>query len=487
MKYMVQSKFLRRYRLRILSFLCMVTFTIMMLHNWEYRLRLKNLQTVVDNYLERVSEMALFTSTDLKMKDTWRRSGVEGSRIFSAYLDSRPEVVLNEYPSAGYNNLWALVRIIAIVDVQYKGSEFICHYKFSSKNSEDQEIMLEAPSAAVKIIAESENFGKMKYSAAFVLCKLLTKDDGELPSQITFSSSSGKKFEELLDIDFVDIHYYPKSISFNQIRLMAVCVPTLHHNYDKYMNLIEFIEFYWMMGVDHFTIYNSSASENVSLVLEYYKKLGILTVIQWQLPPIYKFERTLRYNGIFAAMNDCLYRSSFIGGYKYIVNVDLDEFIVPRRYSNYPQLMDHLDPIAKPSQDAVFIFRNMFFYLIYEDSEKPQEPPNSTKLLLHTKTTRLKDINEAFSRTKYICRGLDVVEMGNHQVWYTKTMPWFFQNGFQHFVVDPEIAASHHYRYCEVSENICWLLDTVVDETAQRFTKELARRVMASTPEIQLR
>ncbi|KAJ8680018.1 hypothetical protein QAD02_015805 [Eretmocerus hayati] len=483
MKCTVQTRLLRRYWLRIFVFLCIVSFLVMMLNNWEYQFKLRYLQAVVDNNLGRVNKMALLTSSDSKMKDTWRKSGVEGSRIFSAYLDSRPEVVLNEYPWADHNSLWALIRIIAIVDVNHRDSEFTCYYKFSSKNIEDKGSLLEAPSADVKIIADSENFGKMKYSAAFVLCKLLTKDNGELPIQITFSSSSGKKLEELSGIDFVDIHYDPKSLPSNQNKFMAVCVPTIHHKYDKHTNLVEFIEFYRMMGVNHFTMYNSSASEKVGLILEYYRSLGIVTIIQWQLPPIYKFEQTLRYNGIFAAINDCLYRNSFIGGYKYVANVDLDEFIIPKRFPNYPRMMAHFDPITKPSKDVVFIFRNSFFYLMYEDSRKPQKPINSPKLLLHRKTTRLKEINKAFSRSKYFCRGRDVVEMGNHQVWYTKTKPWFFQNGFQHFVVDPHIAALHHYRYCEVNELVCWLRDSVVDETAHRFTRELARRVVAILPQ----
>ena len=44
--------------------------------------------------------------------------------------------------------------------------------------------------------------------------------------------------------------------------------------------------------------------------------------------------------------------------------------------------------------------------------------------------------------------------------------------------VNPEVAASQHYRYCEVKELVCWLRDTVRDRTAHRFTETLGYRVM---------
>ena len=158
---------------------------------------------------------------------------------------------------------------------------------------DDRILISEAPAIAVRIVASTENFG-MANSAAFVLCKLITSEDGRLPKQITFSSESRNNPWRLHKIDFVDIHYTTRTNTADQNRFMAVCVPSLHHNYRKYANLIEFVEFYRKMGVEHFTFYNTSVSEEVSRVLAYYKDQNLATVIQWQLPESYKFEQNLR-------------------------------------------------------------------------------------------------------------------------------------------------------------------------------------------------
>ena len=73
-------------------------------------------------------------------------------------------------------------------------------------------------------------------------------------------------------------------------------------------------------------------------------------------------------------MNDCLYRNTMLGGYKYVVNVDLDEFIVPRKADNFRQMMYYLDPALDSKDNAVFILRNMVFYLMHGDDPLPQIP-----------------------------------------------------------------------------------------------------------------
>ncbi|KAL7295950.1 hypothetical protein TKK_0010800 [Trichogramma kaykai] len=163
------------------------------------------------------------------------------------------------------------------------------------------------------------------------------------------------------------------------------------------------------MGVNHFTFYNTSITKEVSNVLAYYRNESFITVLPWKIPPKYKFEKDLRYNGIFAALNDCLYRSSMIEDYKYIVNVDLDEFIVPRKYENYQSMMRQLDP-ESDDRNAVFIFRNKFFYSMNKDNPFRITPQNYPKLLLETKILRWSRINEAYDRSKYITRGLDTIE-----------------------------------------------------------------------------
>ncbi|XP_023315301.1 uncharacterized protein LOC106648567 [Trichogramma pretiosum] len=418
---------------------------------------------------------------ELNMSDSWKAPTGMDYLIFSAYTDLRPEVILDKVPEAENENTWAMVRIIGIVPVKSKNLPTRCLYKFSSSfwtSNVNNSIILESPAIAVDIVADIENHG-MPYSAAFILCKLIKSNDESLPTQVTFRMSDEELFEKSdPKINFVSIKYATRTLSSYQKRFMAVCVPSLHHNYDKYLNLIEFIEFYRMMGVNHFTFYNTSITKEVSNVLAYYRDEGFITVLPWKIPPKYKFEKDLRYNGIFAALNDCLYRSSMIEAYKYIVNVDLDEFIVPRKYENYQSMMKQLDP-ESDDRNAVFIFRNKFFYLMNKDNPFRITPQDYPKLLLETKILRWSRINEAYDRSKYITRGLDTIELGNHKVIKTRKTSTTLGFVFKELIVEPEIAGVHHYRYCEVNESVCFLRGTELDKSALKYVLPLGRRVNA--------
>ncbi|XP_023248024.1 beta-1,4-galactosyltransferase galt-1-like isoform X2 [Copidosoma floridanum] len=427
---------------------------IIVVLSWQFHAKVHHLKELRENWRKEIEKMAK------KTNNTWRLPDVQGAAIFSAYLDSRPEVALEEIPFwSSLDHPWALIRIIGILDVDTKIPSLRCYYKYT-----DRSTISERPAIGVRFIASIENFG-MRYSAAFVICELVTTSDGSLPSQVTFSSNRGRSAEELGD--FVDIRYTAPPVT--RPSFMAACVPSLHHGYANHAGLVEFVEFYRSMGVDRFTFYNASVSPRVSRVLEWYARKNLASVVQWKLPGVYKFERNLRYNGIFAALNDCLYRNMYT--FTYVVNVDLDEFIIPRKQENFRQMMDYLDPNSDLSSRAAFVFRNVFFYLMYDDD------PDWPKLTLESKTTRFEEIYEAHSRSKYIARSENVIEMGNHQIWRSRKTSFLFRAG--ETTVDPDTALSHHYRFCEVNELVCWLRKTTVDRAAHKYTKVLRPRVAA--------
>lgn len=51
-------------------------------------------------------------------------------------------------------------------------------------------------------------------------------------------------------------------------------------------------------------------------------------------------QKEIRTEGLFAALNDCLYRTMY--RYKYLALVDLDEFIVPRHNDTLIELLRYL-------------------------------------------------------------------------------------------------------------------------------------------------
>lgn len=128
------------------------------------------------------------------------------------------------------------------------------------------------------------------------------------------------------------------------------------------------------MGVSQFIFYNSSISESVSRVLKYYRAIDydLMKILQWNLSSSYIYEQTLRLEGLYAGLNDCLYRNSLHDSFKYLGVFNVDEFLVTKIHKNFSNLMDYLDPLEyeeKNSNAVSFLFQHVFFYTMYPDDE----------------------------------------------------------------------------------------------------------------------
>ncbi|XP_015603244.1 uncharacterized protein LOC107271581 [Cephus cinctus] len=423
--------------------------------------------------------------------DAWRLTDIYQTHIFSAYFDDRPDVLLKEIPEALHNRVpWAMIRIIGIIRLDLEDLPLTCYYEYVKSSDGKKHFILKRANARIKPIARDENF-HMRYIAAFILCEFPTGDDtrGLTPVGVTVSKNYTRGYSDFGREDFVAIRYPADGFNSGkrkEEKFMAVCVPSFHHKFKNSPQLIEFVEFYRMMGADRFTFYNGSITPEVGRVLDYYSELNVTKVLQWRLPPYYIFEKTIRVDGLFASINDCLYRSSSYMRYKYVAQVDVDEFIVPKRHANYMEMMKYLDPPKgeESNRAASYVFRNAFFYLMHEDDPVTQSA-DIPILYLHAKTMRWPHTNIMHDRSKYIIRGQDVVEIGNHRVWdFRKGNSSFYRRAFEEVEVDPDVASSHHYRYCETEVETCWLRSTRRDTSAHRFTKELGKRVAKVCKEI---
>ena len=104
---------------------------------------------------------------------------------------------------------------------------------------------------------------------------------------------------------------------------VGVCVKPMHFHYNKSLELLEFLELNKMLGVTKFTLYNDTVSEEVNCLLEHYIKEGSVVVLPWKLNIDSQTE--IRTEGLFAALNDCLYRN--MNDFRYLMLIDFDEFI----------------------------------------------------------------------------------------------------------------------------------------------------------------
>jgi Glycosyltransferase family 92 len=116
---------------------------------------------------------------------------------------------------------------------------------------------------------------------------------------------------------------------------IAVCVKPLHFNYDQALYLLEFLELNNLLGVTHFTFYNDTIGPKASCVLNHYREGKIpqnfvtrsdknatadnvslprhpnitVDLLPWNLKM--KSQKEIRTEGLFASLNDCLYRSMY--------------------------------------------------------------------------------------------------------------------------------------------------------------------------------
>ena len=77
-------------------------------------------------------------------------------------------------------------------------------------------------------------------------------------------------------------------------------------------------------------MYNDTVSPEVSCLLEHYTRTGVLELLPWRLD--LASQKEIRTEGLFAALNDCLYRN--MGRVQYLVMMDLDELIIPYQVRN---------------------------------------------------------------------------------------------------------------------------------------------------------
>ena len=61
---------------------------------------------------------------------------------------------------------------------------------------------------------------------------------------------------------------------------LAVCIKPLFKEFNRALNVVEFIEFYKLLGATHFVFYNLSIGDNVEKVLHHYHTKGEATIMK---------------------------------------------------------------------------------------------------------------------------------------------------------------------------------------------------------------
>ena len=139
-------------------------------------------------------------------------------------------------------------------------------------------------------------------------------------------------------------HTFKMPVSQTEIqperKTLAVCVKPITGHFSV-SRLVEWFELVRLSGVDKIILYNSDIFGTGRYVLDYYRRIGVATVVTWPFllavlqvadsPSISPEERYGIYQQTYLlAMHDCLYK--FRGAYENLLFIDLDEVLLPTKY-----------------------------------------------------------------------------------------------------------------------------------------------------------
>ncbi|XP_068247662.1 uncharacterized protein [Palaemon carinicauda] len=358
--------------------------------------------------------------------------------VYSAYYDDRKG---------------RIIRVVGTTQTK-KSDRVWCKYWYSNSST----LIV---NGAIKVIRENWN---LKYSACFIACPLTIYKNGKQPipppESVSVMADPGGNATNKLRVMNLDVNKDEVKNGF------AVCVKPLHFDYNNINQMIEFIELNKILGVEHFTLYNHTIGKDVDCILKRYSDLGLINILPWKLD--IKSQKEIRTEGLFAALNDCLYR--YMYQYKYILMIDLDEYIVPHTNTSLPELLKYLHTKADAKKIGAISFQNSFFYLQWPDDPSSASLP---PLVTLRKTRRRQRFHPHKQRSKYIAVTPFVVEAGNHFVWE-------FLPGKGTLNVPNEVAFLHHYRVCEFGGDDCVRNPRTTDTSIYRYKDVLVKAFTAN-------
>ena len=304
-----------------------------------------------------------------------------------------------------------------------------------------------------------------RYTACYFLCPLHQFSFKAIPSSISVVNKN--KCAQPFNHIVITPNWLTKKVPKKEFTL---CISPLHFRYGRDYELVEWMEVNQLFGADYFVFYNESVHTNVQKVLEQYIKEGFTETVQWHLPVNVdtwpkKSTVDIHYFGQLAAINDCLYRNLYKS--KYLVFMDIDEFIVPRTYKNWTMIFASL---KDKYNVGAYVFRCSFFRKEWNNTAANYSGKDLA-LKFHAvsllKMNREAKIYPMFIRSKIIIQPLRVETMGIHNI-------WAFRPGYQPLEIGQTQALLHHYRN--------WfnpsISNRVYDDSMLKFKDSILKRLV---------
>ncbi|XP_018012076.2 uncharacterized protein LOC108669282 [Hyalella azteca] len=176
----------------------------------------------------------------------------------------------------------------------------------------------------------------------------------------------------------------------------AVCVKGLDFpKEDLSVRLVEWFETLRHLGAEKIFLYELEVHPNITKVLNYYKKLGLVEVTSITLPGyqpnikgirhMYLMKRiTNKYQNELIPYNDCLYKN--MNKFKFIALLDIDEIIMPKGSNMlWKDLMEKIKETAQGQniEYSSYDFRNVYFFDTLKSRNADHARPNDIPHYMH--------------------------------------------------------------------------------------------------------
>ena len=375
------------------------------------------------------------------VRDVWQM--VEGRyeiHAFSAYYDDRP--TLDE----------PLIRIVTIVNPDVEKIPVFCLHWYDHQDRPSLSVTFRVDIGA-GWYQNNRGFKETIYS-----CKL--PPGMGVPGNVSLIVVPHVIPSTLLR---VNIPVKPKSSA--EVIEFGHCPPIRFWIHDVF-RLVELLELERLLGIKEVNIYGTEIDNATMSVINRYVREGF--VVYTDMPsiiPANKKQDAIMF-GSSPAINDCLLKNMY--RYKYVVNTDLDEVIVPRgNLRNYSEMLSAIETSRGKNKEPAlsYIFRNTYFFLdLGAVSDEPKY------LAMERFQRRLEPSGPGYS-VKSITRSSNCAGLHNHYCW---GKIW---NKASVFDVDVDFiyGANQHYKKCHFGATECdkILKSWVLDRTMKKFQKPL--------------
>ncbi|EGT58672.1 hypothetical protein CAEBREN_10571 [Caenorhabditis brenneri] len=214
---------------------------------------------------------------------------------------------------------------------------------------------------------------------------------------------------------------------------LTVCMATLYGDEPKFLQIVDFIEYYKLQGATFFHIYLRNVTDYDRILLDDYVRTGDIEIIK--MHDHFWRDDFMWHN---AQINDCHHRNKYFS--KWTAVVDIDERI-EMRSREYRTITDYLDSIHNAS------IVNLHFrvqWVIKQDNTpaRYENEEQLTREMLFHKYQNISQPGGLWDQPKCIIRPEKVFAMHIH-------IPLAVYSGERFTPVDPSVGVVRHYRNVE--------------------------------------